>query len=244
MRCGNLSCETISPVGAQSFRPFRFFVPHVEGRGGRAIAVEDRSQRATSNLRPLQPLSYYRVSTDPDGVRHIAVGRSALVGANFLPGWTVTAQQTNALAQAGFNALQNAFNLRAQANAGAAAAVNTTRPDGGLAPSFQAYYAFLPRTPLGYAWTYGYTTQSQLTVDGYAGNATGGLRFCLYPPSGGGSQGIYQGLNRAGALFPNTQYYLNANGPSFCGRAIGTGAPLTYPAPVIVTFFVRYVAGN
>jgi hypothetical protein len=169
----------------------------------------------------------------------------ALVGVNYLPGWAVAAQQTAALGQSGFNALQNAFTLRAQANSGAPPAVNTARADGGLAPSFQTYYSFLPRAPLGYGWTYGYTTSSQLTADAYAGDPTGGLYwFCLYPLVGGGSQAIYQGLSRVRAQFPSTQYYLNANGSSYCGRAINTAAPATFPAPVVATLFVRYVAGN
>jgi hypothetical protein len=168
-----------------------------------------------------------------------------LVSVNYLPGWTVAAQQTAALAQGGCNTLQNAFTLRAQANSGSAPAVNTSRADGGLAPSFQTYYSFLPRAPLGYGWTYGYTTQNQLTADAYAGDPTGGLYwFCLYPLAGGGSQAIYQGLSRARGQFPPTQYYLNANGPSYCGRAINTLAPSVFPAPLVVTFFVRYVAGN
>jgi len=168
-----------------------------------------------------------------------------VVSVNYLPGWEVAAQQTTTLAKGGFSTLQNAFALRAQANGGSAPAVNTSRQDGGLAPLFQTYYSFLPRAPLGYGWTYGYTTQTQLTADGYGGDPTGGLYwFCLYPLSGGGSQAIYQGLNKARLQFPPTQFYLNINGPSNCGRAINTTAPAAFPVPVVVTFFVRYVAGN
>jgi hypothetical protein len=168
-----------------------------------------------------------------------------LVSVNYLPGWAVAAHQTATLAQRGFGTLQNAFALRAQANAGSAPPVDTSRQDGGLVPAFQPYYSFLPRAPLGYGWTYGYTTQTQLTADGYGGDPTGGLYwFCLYPLSGGGSQAIYEGLNIARAQFPPTQFYLNSNGPAYCGRAINTTAPAAFPAPVVVTFFVRYVVGN
>ena len=105
------------------------------------------------------------------------------------------------------------------------------------------YFPFMPRSPAGYAWTYGYTSQAALESDAYQGNASGGLYwFCLYPISAGGAEGIYRGVKRAQQFFPQSQFYTGPNGAVSCGHPLNSSVPVTYPATISVTFFVRYVA--
>lgn len=169
----------------------------------------------------------------------------SLVTVNYLPGWAATAKETRELVETGVLNLEQAFLLRAKTNGGVAPSgtdVDGGRTDGGLEPIFQSYYSFLPRPPAGYAWTYGYTSETQLILDGYAGNPAEGLYwFCLYPATRNASEGQYRGLLRAQQRFPVTQYYLNIAGPSACGRPLNSPDPASYPTPATVTFFVRYI---
>jgi len=178
----------------------------------------------------------------------IALGLIAglsVVTVRYLPAWAPVAQEVHELARDGARTLINAYNLRVEADEGIAPPVDVNRQDGGLDVYFRDYYTFLPRAPAGYAWTYGYTTESQLLSDGYAGNASGGLNwFCLYPVAGGASEAIFRGLQRAQRHFAETQYYVSALGVTSCGRPINTAAPSSFPAPVVVTVFVRYIPGN
>jgi hypothetical protein len=169
----------------------------------------------------------------------------ALVTVNYLPTWAPAAQETADLTRTGAKTLAAAFDLRAADPAGGVPDENSSLSDGGLAAAFQPYYSFLPRAPQGYAWKYGQTTQLQLEADGYAGNSTGGLHwFCLYPAGAGGSLGTYKGFKRAQRVFPETQVYVNSGGSAFCGRALNSPDPASFPSPVAVTMFVRYVEGN
>ena len=178
----------------------------------------------------------------------IAIGLMAatvVVTLSYTPAWIATAKQAEGFAQNGLSTLDYAYYLYCQANGGTSPSVNTGSPDGGLASYFSAYYSFLPPAPAGYAWTYGFTSQSQLTSDGYTGYDTGGLYwFCLYPSTAEASQGVYRGLAEAQPNFSGTEYYLNTGGSSYCGRALNSASPGAFPAPAEVTFFVRYVAGN
>lgn len=177
------------------------------------------------------------------------VASLTMASINYLPAWAPAAKDTHALVEQGAKTLERAFVLRAEANDGVApggADVDQLRTDGGLEPNFQDYYPFLPRAPGGYSWTYGYTMESQLIADGYAGNGAGGLYwFCLYPSSGSGAtEGQYRGFKRAQQLFPVTQFYVNTAGAAACGRPINSLHPSSFPTPAVVTLFVRYVPGN
>jgi hypothetical protein len=169
----------------------------------------------------------------------------ALATVSYAPTWAPAAQQSFHQVQTGFEALERAFSLRLSENEGVAPAVDPSRDDGGLAPAFIAYLNFAPRPPLGYGWRYGFTSETQLIADGYAGNSTGGLHwFCLYPTGGGASEGVYRGVRRAQQRFGVNQFYVHVSGVPSCGRAVDSGAPSTFPATLSVTLFVRHVPEN
>jgi hypothetical protein len=171
------------------------------------------------------------------------IAAATVATVRYLPAWAPLADQTSTQVKSGFQVLERAFDLRAHDNAGAAPPVDSSRQDGGLAPYFQNYFPFMPRPPAGYAWTYGYTSQAALESDAYQGNASGGLYwFCLYPISAGGAEGIYRGVKRAQQFFPQSQFYTGPNGAVSCGHPLNSSVPVTYPATISVTFFVRYVA--
>ncbi|MDR5727389.1 MAG: hypothetical protein RB191_08170, partial [Terriglobia bacterium] len=171
---------------------------------------------------------------------------AALATLSYTPAWVTTAKQAEGFTQQGFSTLDYAFYLYDQANGGSSPAVVTTSADGGLARYFSPYYSFLPPAPAGYAWTYGFTSQSTLAADGYTGYDTGGLYwFCLYPMSGASaSQGVYRGIMDAQPYFSNSQFFVNTGGASTCGQPVNSAAPASFPVPVTVTVFQHYVAGN
>lgn len=167
-----------------------------------------------------------------------------LVTVNYLPSWVPVAKDTEALVESGARTLEDAFLLRSEDAGGVppgGADVDGLQLDGGLSNNFQGYYSFLPPAPMGYAWTYGWTSEAQLIADGYPGNTTDGLYwFCLYPTGAGASEGQYRGFLRAQRMFSTEQMFLNAGGASTCGRPFNVAAG-GYPAPVVITLFVRYV---
>lgn len=165
----------------------------------------------------------------------------ALATVSYAPSWLPAAEHSYVQTRRGFEKLEQAFLQRAAQNDGAAPPVDASREDGGLAPAFGALLGFVPRAPVGYAWKYGFTSESQLAADGYAGHAGGGLHwFCLYTTGPGASHAAYRGIRRSQQHFALAQFYLNLNGAMACGRAVETGAPSSFPSPVAVTLFVRY----
>lgn len=168
----------------------------------------------------------------------------AVATVNYSPAWVSTAKDTQRVVDAGTQALERAFNLYAKSNGDTVPVPDGAYVDGGLGTYFSNYLSFLPAAPAGYVWKYGYTPEATLLADGYIGNASGGLQyFCLYPLSGGSSEGFYRGIRKVQQLFPETQAFVNTGGGAACGRPLNS-APSGYPSATILTLFVRYVPGQ
>lgn len=156
-------------------------------------------------------------------------GSMVLLTVSYLPAWTGSSEEREALVQSGFDRLEQAHYLRSKSTG--VEPSPTTEADGGLSSLFQAYYSFLPKPLQGFGWKYGR-------------NATNGLNyFCMYA-NGPVDQGAWSALRSATRYYSDERYFVHAGGEADCGATAHAATPSTFPAQFSATFYVRYVAGS
>jgi hypothetical protein len=152
---------------------------------------------------------------------------------NYMPIWTKQATDSYSVVKTGLVTLDKAFNSRTTADNGVPPAP-LAGDDGGLATNFAAYYSFLPKTPQGYAWRYGYNGAAYY--------------FCMYPKAGnvGASEGLWRGLTRLRRVLPDDQYFITSGGIEACDLPTPPtpqspavkAPPSAYPALLSVVYLV------
>lgn len=150
---------------------------------------------------------------------------------NYLPGWTSSAADAHQLTRHGFVTLEKAFQASLSRTEGAAPAP-TVDSDGGLATNFSADYGYLPNTPKGYSWKYGFNG-----TDYY---------LCLYPQAAGGaSEALWRGMKRARSVLSDQQYFLLPGGVASCDTPSPASMnlvadPEDFPTSVSAVYLLRY----
>lgn len=147
---------------------------------------------------------------------------------HYAPAWVKTAPDDARLVAAGLSSVEQAFYRYAKANGGTVPAP-TVETDGGLSQfQFPArHLAFLPRAPAGFSWRYGYAGDYYICLE--ATDSAASMRHSLY-----------YGIKRLRKLLPDDQLVISAGARS-CGAVVDVSAAAqALPAPLSVTYFLRY----
>jgi hypothetical protein len=149
----------------------------------------------------------------------------------YAPAWVKTAPDYTRSVAASLSSVEEAFYRYGAANAGVMP-VPTTAFDGGM-EQFQSptrHLPFLPKAPEGFSWKYGRGADYYVCL-----HATDGARPM--------EAGLYYGVKRLRKLLPEEQFIISA-GASSCGSNVDvSGQEQSLPAPLSVTYFLRYVPG-
>lgn len=155
-------------------------------------------------------------------------GLALLAQLNYVPAWTKTVDVDYEVTREGLLKLENAYNLYAQANAGAGPAVSA----GAVPEALRPYLKFIPAAPRGMQWSYG-----QNSDDGtlYANMHF----FCATPATASGiTEGTFRGLLRVKATLSPEQYFVTA-------ACNSRNTPVTgYSAATAVTMYVAYAPAD
>lgn len=163
----------------------------------------------------------------------IALQAAALLALRtYAPAWATKAPADMRLVAAGLTSVEKGFYNYAAANGGLVPAP-TTAADGGLT-QFQSpvrHMTFLPRAPAGFTWRYGFATDYYLCLESTDSAAS-------MPAS------LFVGVKRLRNLLPDGQVVVSAGSRS-CGSTVNVNmATQAVPAPLSMTFFLRYAATN
>jgi hypothetical protein len=151
---------------------------------------------------------------------------------NYAPAWVKTAPDFSRVVAAGLSAFEGAF-YRYGATNGGALPEPTLEPDGGLAQfqSPERHLAFLPKAPEGFAWKYGHAADYYVCLQ--AADAAKPV-----------PEGLYYGVKRLRKLLPADQLVVSEGANSCGSTADVTNGPVKLPAPLSITYFLRYAPGQ
>lgn len=150
---------------------------------------------------------------------------------HYAPAWVKTAPDYTRTMAAGISAFERGFYRYGAANAGVMPEP-TEVADGGLIQfqSPERHLTFLPAAPIGFQWTYGHSSDYFVCL--HAIDGTRPMR-----------EGLYYGVKRLRKLLPDDQLIISA-GANSCGAVVDVSSgPVTFPAPLSVTYFLRYAPG-
>lgn len=152
-------------------------------------------------------------------------GLLSLATINFTPWWYKTAAVAEEVTKSSFRTLEQSYDLSVRLNDGAIPQVNATAADGGLAQNFIPVIKHIPPAVPGFTWKYG--------------QSNGSNYFCMEGEGLAVNEGAFRGINRAKALFPETQMFISDT----CGAASNNTALSGSSSSVAVTLFVEFVPG-
>lgn len=150
---------------------------------------------------------------------------------HYTPVWVKTAPDHSRLVAASLSTLESGYFRYAAANGGSVPAP-TTAADGGLS-QFQSpvgHISFLPKAPEGFMWRYGQAVDHFVCLDAVDD---------AHPMD----ESLFRGVKRLKQLLPTEQLVISA-GAHTCGSGSDvSSATFQFPAPLSVTYFLRYAPG-